>query len=146
MSGEKIFSTSFFGYNKKDVNSYLEKINKEYEDKLKIKEREIVDIKTQYRDMKNKYDEISTSLAEIKENRERVANALITAQEQAKNIIEEAKKTAIDEKKKLEQQVEKEKEKLVDIKQELKVLKVEVVDTLKKYEGQLSDFIKEEKT
>ena len=75
-----------------------------------------------------------------------MANALITAQEQAKNIIEEAKKTAIDEKKKLEQQVEKEKEKLVDIKQELKVLKVEVVDTLKKYEGQLSDFIKEEKT
>ena len=70
MSGEKIFSTSFFGYNKKDVNSYLEKINKEYEDKLKIKEREIVDIKTQYRDMKNKYDELSTSLAEIKENRE----------------------------------------------------------------------------
>ncbi len=146
MSGEKIFSTSLFGYNKKDVNSYLEKINKEYEDKLKIKEREIVDIKTQYRDMKNKYDEISTSLAEIKENRERVANALITAQEQAQNIIEEAKKKAIDEKKKLEQQVEKEKEKLVDIKQELKVLKVEVVDTLKKYEGQLSDFIKEEKT
>ncbi len=146
MSGEKIFSASLFGYNKKDVNSYLEKINKEYEDKLKIKEREIVDIKTQYRDMKNKYDEISTSLAEIKENRERVANALITAQEQAQNIIEEAKKKAIDEKKRLEQQVEKEKEKLVDIKQELKVLKVEVVDTLKKYEGQLSDFIKEEKT
>ncbi len=146
MSGEKIFSSSLFGYNKKDVNSYLEKINKEYGDKLKIKEREIVDIKTQYRDMKNKYDEISASLAEIKENRERVANALITAQEQAKKIIEEAKKKAVDEKKKLEQQVEKEKEKLVDIKQELKVLKVEVVDTLKKYEGQLSDFIKEEKT
>ncbi|ACL76552.1 DivIVA domain-containing protein [Ruminiclostridium cellulolyticum] len=144
MSGEKIFSTSLFGYNKSDVNSYLEKINKEYGDKLKNKEREIIEIKAQYRDLKNKYDEISTNLAEIKENRERVANALITAQEQAKNIIEEAKKKAIDEKKTLEQQVEKEKEKLVDIKQELKILKVEVVDTLKKYEGQLSNFIKEE--
>jgi cell division septum initiation protein DivIVA len=141
MSGQKLFGTSLFGYNKKHVNLYLEKMNREYEEKLKHKEREIVEVKSQYRDIKGKFDEISANAARIKEDREKVANALITAQEQARTIIEDAKKKAVNEKKLLEKQVEQEKEKLVDIKQELKVLKVEVVDTLKKYEGQLTDFI-----
>jgi len=39
--------------------------------------------------------------------------------------------------------VEEQKEKLVDIKQDLKVLKVEVVDKLKKYEGELTGIINE---
>ena len=67
----------------------------------------------------------------------------MNAQEKAETIIDEARKQAIDEKKMLEQQVEDEKEKLVDIKQELKVLKVEVVDKLKRYEGELAGFIQE---
>ena len=143
MAGEKMFSTALFGFNKKHVNSYLEKMNKEYEEKIKMKEKEIVEIKAQYRDIKSKYDEINSNIGQIQDDREKIANALITAQEKAETILEEARKQAIDEKKLLEQQVEKEKERLVDIKQELKVLKVEVVGKLKKYEGELSDFIQE---
>lgn len=143
MAGEKLFSTALFGFKKMDVNSYLEKMNKEYEEKIKIKEREIADIKAQYRDVKSKYDVLSINIDQVKEDREKIANALITAQEKAGVIIDEARKQAADEKKMLEQQVENEKEKLVDIKQELKVLKVEVVDKLKRYEGELSAFIKE---
>jgi cell division initiation protein len=143
MSGEKLFSTAFFGFKKKHVNSYLEKMNKEYEEKIKIKEKEIADIKAQYRDIKSKYDELNSTLERIREDREKIANTLITAQEKADLIIDEARMQAISEKKILEKQVEEEKEKLVDIKQELKVLKVEVVDKLKKYEGELSGFIQE---
>lgn len=143
MAGEKLFSTSLFGFNKKNVNAYLEKLNREYEQKIKVKEKEIADIKAQYRDMKAKYDEISASLEQIKEDREKIANALITAQEKAETIISEAKLQAINEKKSLEKQVEEEKERLVDIKEDLKVLKVEVIDKLKKYEGELSNIIKE---
>jgi cell division initiation protein len=143
MSGEKMFSTSLFGFKKKHVNSYLEKMNKEYEEKIKMKEKEIADIKLQYRDIKSKYDDMNTNIGQIKEDREKVANALITAQEKAETILDEARKQAIDEKKLLEKQIEVEKEKLVDIKQELKVLKVEVVDKLKRYEGELSGFIQE---
>ncbi len=143
MAGEKLFSTALFGFKKKHVNAYLERLNKEYEEKLKAKEKEIADIKAQYRDIKSRYDEISTNIQQIKEDREKIADALITAQEKAETIISEAKLQAINEKKDLEKQVEVEKEKLVDIKEELKVLKVEVVGKLKKYEGELSGFIKE---
>ncbi len=143
MAGEKLFSTALFGFKKKHVNDYLERLNKEYEEKLKAKEKEVADIKAQYRDIKVKYDELSTNIQQIKEDREKIANAFITAQEKAETIISEAKLQAISEKKNLEKQVEEEKEKLVDIKQEVKVLKVELVDKLKKYEGELSGFIKE---
>jgi len=143
MAGVKLFSTALFGFKKEHVNSYLEKMNKEYEDKIKMKEIEIADIKAQYRDMKSKNDEMNLNIEDIKEGREKIANALITAQEKAGTIIDEARKQAIDEKKMLENQVEAEKEKLVDIKQELKVLKVDVIGKLKKYEGELSSFINE---
>ncbi len=143
MAGEKLFSTALFGFKKQKVYAYIEKLNKECEEKIKAKEKEIADIKAQYRDIKSKYDELSTNLQQIKEDREKIANALITAQDKAETIINEAKQQAINEKKTLEKQVEAEKEKLVDIKEELKVLKVEVVDKLKKYEGELSGIIKE---
>lgn len=145
MAGVKMFSTSLFGFKKKDVNSYLEKMNKEYEEKIRYKEKEIADIKAQYRDIKSKYDELNTNFEQLQEDREKIANAFITAHEKAENIIDEARQQAILEKKMLEQQVEAEKEKLVDIKQELKVLKVEVIDKLKKYEGELSSIIGEVK-
>ena len=35
MPGEKRFGTSLFGFKKSDVNSYIEKILKEFDDKLK---------------------------------------------------------------------------------------------------------------
>lgn len=143
MAGEKMFSTSLFGFKKRDVNSYLEKMNKEYEEKIRNKEKEIADIKAQYRDVKSKYDELNSNINQLQEDRKKIANAIITAQEKAEAIIDEARRQAIDEKKKLEQQVEVEKEKLVDIKQELKGLKVEVVDKLKKYEGELSNIIED---
>ncbi len=145
MAGVKMFSTSLFGFKKKDVNSYLEKMNKEYEEKIRYKEKEIADIKAQYRDIKSKYDELNTNFEQLQEDREKIANAFITAHEKAETIIDEARQQAILEKKMLEQQVEEEKEKLVDIKQELKVLKVEVIDKLKKYEGELSSIIGEVK-
>lgn len=143
MSGEKIFATSLFGFKKKDVNSYLEKMNKEYEEKIKIKEKEIAEIRGQYREIKNKYDELSSNIEQLQEDREKIANAIIIAQEKADAILDEARRQAIDEKKMLELQVEVEKEKLVDIKQELKGLKVELVDKLKKYEGELNNIINE---
>ncbi len=143
MSGEKLFSTALFGYKKQHVYAYIEKLSKECEDKIRAKEKEIADITAQYRDVKSKYDEVCANLQQIKEDRERIANALITAQEKAETIINEAKQQAINEKKSLEKQVEAEKERLVDIKEELKVLKVEVVDKLKRYEGELSGIIKE---
>ncbi len=42
MSGEKRFRTSLFGFKKSDVNLYIEKILKDFEDRLREKDEEII--------------------------------------------------------------------------------------------------------
>ena len=140
MAGEKRFRTSLFGFKKSDVNYYIEKILKEFDDKLKEKDDEVASLKNQMRDVRTKYDDLSKKADQINEDRAKIGDVLIKAQEKAEMILEDARLQAFEEKKKLERMVEEEKEKLVDIKQELKILKAEVVNTLKKYETQLNEF------
>ncbi len=144
MAGEKRFGTSLFGFKKSDVNTYIEKMLREFDDKLKEKDDEIAAIKNQSREIRIKYEDLAKKADQINEDRAKIADVLIKAQEKGQLMIEDAKLQAIDEKKKLEEMIEKEKEKLVDIKQELKLLKSEVVSTLKKYDGQLAEFLEDE--
>ncbi len=145
MPGEKRFRTSFMGgFNKSDVNAYIERMLREFDDKLKEKEEEIAVLKNESREYRLKYEELANKLDQINEDRARIAEVLIKAQEQAGAMLENARYEALEEKKKLEDVIEQEKEKLVDIRQELKSLKGEVVNTLKKYESQLGSFVKED--
>ncbi len=144
MPGEKRFGTSLFGFKKVDVNTYIEKLLREFDDKLKEKDEEISALKNQNREFKQKYEELFRKADQINEDRERIASVLIKAQQQAQSMLLEAREEALEEKRKLEETIEIEKEKLVDIRQELKTLKSEVVNTLKKYEAQLGGIINEE--
>ena len=144
MPGEKRFGTSLFGFRKSDVNSYIEKILKEFDDKLKEKDEEIAILRNQSRELKAKYEELAAKENQINEDRTKIADVLIKAKESAELILEDARIQAIEEKRKLEELIESEREKLVDIKAELKSLKSDVVNTLKKYEGQLDEFIENE--
>lgn len=141
MAGEKRFRTSLFGFKKSDVNTYVEKMLEEFGHKLKEKDDEITYIKNQSKETKIKYEELLKKSDQINEDRAKIASVLIRAQEKAEQLLEDAKVQAVEEKKKLESMVEEEREKLVDIKEEIKVLKNEVINTLKKYEGQLDEFI-----
>lgn len=144
MPGEKRFRNSLFGFNKVDVNTYIEKILREFDDKLKEKDDELSALKNQNKELKQKYEDIYKKSDQINEDRAKIANVLIKAQEQAQTMLEDAKIEALDEKKKLEVTIEQEKEKLVDVRQELKSLKSEVVNTLKKYEIQLDGMLEED--
>ena len=145
MPGEKRFRSTFMGgFKKSDVNVYIEKILKEFDEKLKNKDDEIAVLKSQNKDLKNKYEDLSRRSDEIGESRNKIANVLIQAQENAEKILENARLEAIEEKKKLEETIEKDREKIVDIRTEIKNLKNEVVTLLKKYEEQLSELAKGE--
>jgi hypothetical protein len=139
MAGEKRFRTSMFGFEKSDVNSYIEKILKEFDDKLKNKDDEISSLKNLNRDIKQKYEDLCKKAEQINEDRIKIASVLLKAQEKAEVMLEEARADALEEKKKLDAILESEKEKLVDTKQELRNLRNAVLDTLRKFESQLSD-------
>lgn len=144
MPGEKRFKTSPFGFNKSDVNSYIEKMLREFEDKLKQKDEEISILTSQIRDIKAKYEEFTVQSNQIREDREKIVAVLVKAQEQAQSILEEARKQSLEERKKLEEINEREKEKIVDMKEKVKYLRGEVVDTLRGFEESLSTVVVEE--
>lgn len=137
MAGEKRFGTALFGFKQSDVNSYIEKILREFDDKLKEKENEILEIKNQSRELRIKYEDIARKSEYFNEDRSKIADVLIKAQEKAELILEDARKQADDERRRLSQMTEQEKEKLVDMKEEIKSLKKEISTTLKKYESDL---------
>jgi|LSQX01.2.fsa_nt_gb cell division initiation protein len=138
MPGEKRFGTSFMGgFRKADVNEYIEKILREFDDKLKEKDDEIAQLRSQGKDLKMRYDELLSNARQVAEDRAKISEVLIKAQEQAEAIMENARNEAIEEKRQLENSIEKDREKLVDIRQDIKALKSEIVSTLSKYESQL---------
>ncbi len=142
MSGEKRFGSSFMGgFAKSDVNAYIERMLKEFDDRLKQKDNEISMLKNQNRELRIKYEDLERRMSQVNEDRVKIADAIIIANEKAEAILEDARKEALEEKKKLEQTIESEKEKLVDIRRELKSLKSEVIQRLKKFEQQITEVI-----
>ncbi|HHY64453.1 MAG TPA: hypothetical protein GX501_05345 [Clostridiaceae bacterium] len=139
MSGEKKFGTSLFGFNKSDVNAYIEKILYEFDHRLKEKDDEISNLKLQIREMKARYESAAQNSEFFAKEKERIASALITAQEKADAIIEEAVRRAEEEKNRLEQALEKEREKIIDIKRDIKTMKEQVADILTRFLGELNE-------
>ena len=145
MAREKRFRSAFMGgFRKSDVNIYVEKILKEFDEKLKNKDDEVAVLKSQNKDLKYKYEELLRKSDEVSESREKIANVLIQAQENAEKILEDARLEAMEEKRKLEETIESDKEKIVDIRTEIKQLKSQVVTVLQKFEEQLSELAEEE--
>jgi len=144
MAENERFRSSMSGFKKSDVNNYIERLLREFEDKLKEKDSEILNLKNQNKEIRAKYEDLASKADQINEDRSKIASVLLKAQEKAELMINEAKSRADEEKKTLEAAIEQEKEKFVDIKEELKKLKNGVIDTLKKYDVQLTEMIKEE--
>lgn len=139
MSGEKKFGTSAFGFNKPDVNAYIERLLSEFDMRLKEKDDEISNLKLQIREMKLRYDSDAQDIQSISKEKERIASVLITAQETASSIVEEARGRADEERIILGQTLENDREKIIDIKRDIKSIKAYMVEMLKKYQGSMND-------
>lgn len=138
MAGEKRFGTRLFGYKKKDVYEYVEKLAKDLEEQLKIKDAELANLRNQNKFLLNQNDEMSNKLKLLETDRSAIANAIIKAEEQAKTIVEDAIKQAEVRKQELLVQTEMEANKLNEARNELKALKLNAINTIQKYESELS--------
>jgi cell division septum initiation protein DivIVA len=57
VAGEKKFGTSMFGFKRADVNAYIERIIREFDQRLKEKDDENSTLKAQVKDLKTKYED-----------------------------------------------------------------------------------------
>ncbi|MDD4188841.1 MAG: hypothetical protein PHX37_01990 [Eubacteriales bacterium] len=139
MSAQSRFGSSLFGFNKEDVNEYIENILKEFDSKLREKENEADGLKKAYKEIKAKYDEISEKAQKIEADRKKIADVLIKAEDTAERISIEARDQALADKAEIESLVEAEREKLVDAKMELKSLRDQIAAMLEKFKDQLDE-------
>ncbi len=139
MAGEKKFGSTPFGFSKSDVNAYIEKIIHEFDQRLKEKDDEISNLKLQIREMKARFDSTGAENLNLAREKERIASALIQAQEKADAILEDTKTRAAQEKMRLDRALEDEREVIIDLKREVKNMKTMVADVLSKFQGALDE-------
>lgn len=134
MAQEKIFSGAFYGYQKNQVDEYVKKLNQE----MTKKDQEIADLKQVITETQHAYDLLKKEVGNMNLERQKIANALVKAEEKADEIIKNVHDQAEKERKALEDALEKERERIVDMKKIVKSLKSEVVSMLQHFEGSIS--------
>lgn len=138
---QKRFQSSMFGFNKGTVNTYIENLTRDYEEKLTSKDLEIEKLISQLKNVNKKYEEIKLEEERILTEKEKISQALVSANEKAEKIVEEAKERITAEVIELEATAENEREKIVDIKRELKEMKAEASSVLEKYEKAINEIV-----
>ena len=138
MENEKKFSSEMFGYDKREVEDYIKNLKSEYESKLQAERSDANRISNELTIVKKKLERYEVDYIE---KQEKVANALITAEDQARKIVETSRNEAIQEKERIEQLIEMEKEKLLDIKKDVIDLKEKTVRLLDKYSQEMNNLL-----
>lgn len=138
MENDKKFTSEMFGYSKKEVEEYLKDMKADYEGRLQVEKAEVNRLSNEITIIRRKLERYDS---EYLQKQEKVANALITAEDQSKAIVENARQEAINEKNRIEALIEAEKEKLLDIKKEVISLKEKTVDVLEKYNSAMSELL-----
>ncbi len=138
MENEKKFNSEMFGYDKKEVEEYIKAIKADYESKLQAEKSESNRVANELTIVKRKLERYESDYVE---KQEKVANALITAEDQAKKIIENARTESFAEKERIENLIEMEREKLLDMKKEVIDLKEKTIRLLDKYSNEMNTLL-----
>lgn len=138
MDNEKKFSNEMFGYDKKEVEDYIKSLKAEYESKLQAERSDSNRVANELTILKKKLERYEVDYIQ---KQEKVANALITAEDQAKKIVEASRQEAMQEKDRIEHLIEMEKEKLLDMKKDVLDLKEKTIKLLEKYSSQMDNLL-----
>ncbi|MBN2851661.1 MAG: DivIVA domain-containing protein [Clostridia bacterium] len=139
----KRFKSSLSGYDKSEVDRYIQNVFEDFESKLVEKDEEINRLFGQVKELSKKYDDIKLKEDQIAIEKEKITKALVRADETYAQIIEVAKKEAKNEVDSLENQAESQREKIVDIKKELIDLKKTAKAMIEKYQKAIDNIDKE---
>lgn len=130
---EENISKGLFGLKRTDVENYIADLKKDYEAELRRQNQELLTMKNENAKLNERLNEILTDRREIEEAKKNISDVLFKAEQQAKQIVEDAKAKAIEERQEIDAQIEAEKEKLIDAKIELAMLKDKAKDIMTKF-------------
>ena len=130
---EENISKGLFGLNRADVENYIADLKKDYEAELRRQNQELLSMKSENAKLNERLNEYLNDRKEIEEAKKNISDVLFKAEQQAKQILEDAKAKAMEERQEIDAQIEAEKEKLIDAKIELAMLKDKAKDVMAKF-------------
>ena len=130
---EENISKGLFGLNRKDVENYIADMKKDYEDELRRQNQELLAMKSENSKLNDRINQLLNDKKEIEEAKRNISDVLFKAEQQAKQIVEDAKVKAMEERQEIDALIEAEKEKLIDAKIELAMLKDKAKDVMAKF-------------
>ncbi len=130
---EENISKGLFGLNRKDVENYIADMKKDYENELKRQNQELLQMKSENSKLNERLNQMLNDKREIDDAKRNISDVLVRAEQQAKQIVEDAKAKALEERQEIDTQIEAEKEKLIDAKIELAMLKDKAKDVMAKF-------------
>ena len=130
---EENISKGLFGLKRTDVENYIADLKKDYEAELKRQNQELLNMKNENAKLNERLNAYLNDRKEIEEAKKNISDVLFKAEQQAKQILEDAKAKAIEERQEIDIQIEAEKEKLIDAKIELAMLKDKAKDIMAKF-------------
>ncbi len=119
----KLFRGALFGYNKKDVQKYVEEISASFNEQLNGCKAEVERLNSQR-------EELDAKRAEIESKKAAISDAIISAQEQGERIIADARAKAEEEYKETQQKIADENQKLIKIRREILNIRRHAIKTL----------------
>lgn len=131
------FKSKLFGYDKNEVNSYINRIKLENEQALEEKEKDLANIREKARLAQLKVDELQNKIDSIYEKKGKIADILLKVQEKAELMEQETVKKCEDKKLELDNEIANKAEELSGIKKDINTLKEDVITVLDKYRTQL---------
>jgi cell division initiation protein len=126
-------SKGLFGLSRKEVDNYISDLKADYENEMKKLVTELQAMKEENIKLNNRLNEFLTEKKEIEDAKQSISDVLFKAEQQAKQVIEEAKQKAIEERQEIDQLLEAEKEKLMDAKIDLEALKEKAKELIIKF-------------
>ena len=130
---EENISKGLFGLKRADVENYIADLKKDYEAELRRQNQELLSMKNENAKLNERLNEFLNDRKEIEEAKKNISDVLFKAEQQAKQIVEDAKSKAIEERQEIDAQIEAEKEKLINAKIELAMLKDKAKDIMTKF-------------
>ena len=136
---EDNFSKGFFGLNKKDVEAYIADLKKNYEDELSKQNEALRSMKEENLKLNERLNQFLNDKREMELAKQNISDVLFKAEQQAKQIVDDAKTKADEERQELDILLEQEKEKLIDAKLELAMLKDKAKEIMMKFSDDISN-------
>ena len=146
----KVFDEQLKKYRKKYVNEYIAKLNSHYCGIIEACNRDLTALGERYNELVDTYNELlaennklSASYITLQGEKASVAQALIDAQNTAKEIVEEARENAAREMTELDAQAEVIRESIVDRNKKLRDMRIEVQELYSNMRKQMENAMKE---